>query len=150
MITLQKLEADLPEVDYNLLKLAVSMTLSKFNQPKADVTIRLTSDEEMKQLNQTYRRVSSPTDVLSFNQDFMDPETGRIYLGDIVISLEMVAEQAPKYNLTIDQECAFLAIHGALHLLGFDHNQSEEKDEMWNIQDKIFKETIKEFQETLQ
>ncbi len=147
MITIQKSRTNLPEVDYNLIKLAVRKTLSKYSMAKADITIQLTGDDEITQFNQEYRGISEATDVLSFEQHFLDPDTGRLYLGDIVISLERVINQALNNKITTDEECAFLAIHGTLHLLGYDHYTPEEKSIMWEIQDKIYLETIQDFQE---
>ena len=149
MITIQKSRTNLPEVNKDLIKLAVKATLEYYNLSKDDITIRLTDDDEIAQHNKEYRGISSATDVLSFLQDFTDPETGRKYLGDIVISIETAIRQAPKYKLTIDQECAFLAIHGTLHLLGYDHSEPDQKAEMWQLQDTIFHETKNEFQEKL-
>lgn len=147
MITLQKSKTNLPEVNEDLIKLAVKSTLEYYDLSKDDITIRLTDDNEISQLNKEYRGISSATDVLSFLQNFLDPETGRKYLGDIVISLETAIRQAPKFELTIGQECAFLAIHGTLHLLGFDHATKQEKETMWEIQDKIFSKTIRDYQQ---
>jgi probable rRNA maturation factor len=144
MITIQIIETNLPEVNKDLIRKAVKNTLSKFDKAEADVTIRITDDSEVAQLNQDFRGISSATDVLSFNQDFQNPETGRWYLGDIVISLETAVNQAPKYNLNLNQECTFLAIHGTLHLLGYDHATPEEKEKMWEIQDKIFSDLIRD------
>lgn len=147
MINIQKSKPELPEVNRSLLKFAVEKTLSHFEKSNADITIRLTENNEIKALNHTYRDISTSTDVLSFNQDIIDPETGRLYLGDIIISLEKANEQAPNHNLSLDQECAFLAIHGTLHLLGYDHNEPEENKVMWQVQDQIFFEINKEFKE---
>jgi len=146
MITIQKTKSDLPQVNQDLIRKAVKDTLLNFSRTQTDITIRLTNDNEIAQLNKHYRNISSPTDVLSFNQNYQDPETGRNYLGDIVISLETAKTQAPKYNLSLDQECAFLAIHGTLHLLGYDHATAEEKTRMWEIQEKILNELIKDSQ----
>ena len=146
MITIQKTKSDLPQVNQDLIRKAVKDTLLNFSRIQTDITIRLTNDNEIAQLNKHYRNISSPTDVLSFNQNYQDPETGRNYLGDIVISLETAKTQAPKYNLSLDQECAFLAIHGTLHLLGYDHATAEEKTRMWEIQEKILNELIKDSQ----
>jgi probable rRNA maturation factor len=144
MITIQIINTDLPKVNKDLIKKAVKKTLSKFNKTDIDVTIRITDDPEIAQLNQEFRGISSATDVLSFNQDFLNPETGRWYLGDIIISLETAVNQAPKYNLTPNQECAFLAIHGTLHLLGYNHDSPEDKEIMWEIQDNIFSDLIRD------
>lgn len=143
MITIQIIKRDLPKVNKDLIRKAVKLTLSRFNKTDVDVTIRITDDIEIAHLNQEYRSISGATDVLSFNQDFQDPETGRWYLGDIIISLETAVNQAPKYDLTPNQECAFLAVHGTLHLLGYDHNTPIEKEKMWEIQDEIFLNLIR-------
>lgn len=147
MITIQKSKSSLPEVDKKFIKLAVDKTLSEYHKEDVDVTVRLTNDKEIKKLNRDYRDTNDTTDVLSFNQDFQNPETGRYYLGDIIISLERVIEQAASHNCSINQECAFLAIHGTLHLLGYDHYSPEEKDKMWQLQDKIFFELMQDFPE---
>jgi probable rRNA maturation factor len=147
MITIQKSQDNLAEIDLSLIKAAVENTLFYLDQLDVDITIQLTDDREIAELNQTYRGEAKATDVLSFNQDFNDPETGNLYLGDIIISIETAAEQAPDYDLSLDEEIAFLAIHGTLHLSGYDHFKPDEKEEMWKIQDQIFLMTIEQFQE---
>ncbi|MDF1520226.1 MAG: rRNA maturation RNase YbeY [Brevefilum sp.] len=147
MITIQKSRHNLAEIDLSLIKAAVKNTLAYLDQLEVDITIQLTDDREIAEINQSYRGEAKATDVLSFNQDFTDPDTGHLYLGDILISIETAAEQAPDYDLSLDEEIAFLAIHGTLHLSGFDHYEPDEKEEMWKIQDKIFLMTIKQFQE---
>lgn len=145
MIEIQKQTSIGPEVDQDLLEFAISKTLEVLQKPPIDITLRLTDDAEMRQLNQTFRGIAKTTDVLSFNQDFIDPETTRLYLGDIIISVEQAAQQASENNHTLDEECAFLAIHGTLHLLGFDHYEPEQKEEMWQLQDKIYETVIASF-----
>lgn len=144
MITIQTIKMDLPKINKDLIRKAVKLTLSRFNKTDADVTIRITDDSEIAQLNHEYRSISGATDVLSFSQDFQNPETERWYLGDIIISLETAVNQAPQYDLTPNQECAFLAVHGTLHLLGYDHNTPSEKEKMWEIQDEIFLNLIRD------
>jgi probable rRNA maturation factor len=85
--------------------------------------------------------------VLSFDQNFYDPETNRLYLGDIIISLERALVQADEQDLSLDQECAYLAIHGTLHLLGYDHDRTDEEKEMFQIQDRLFNQIMNEMQE---
>ncbi|MDY6846454.1 MAG: rRNA maturation RNase YbeY [Chloroflexota bacterium] len=147
MITIQRSRDKFPRVNETLIEMAVKNTLAYFEKPFVDITIQLTDDDEITELNRVFLDEAKTTDVLAFNQDFTDPETNKYYLGDIIISIERAAAQAPKYNLTLDQECAYLAIHGTLHLMGYDHYEASEKDEMWKIQDKIFHETIEGFQE---
>lgn len=150
MIEIQKETSIGPEIDLNLLELAIAQTLEVLQKPPMDITLRLTNDAEMRQLNQTFRGLAKSTDVLSFNQDYIDPETNRLYLGDIIISVERAAEQASENSHTLDEECAFLAIHGTLHLLGYDHYEPEQREEMWQLQDKIFEIVITSFDEELE
>ena len=147
MIEIQKETSTGPEIDLDLLELAISQTLEVLQKPPMDITLRLTNDAEMRQLNQTFRGIGKSTDVLSFNQDYIDPETDRLYLGDIIISIERAAEQAPENNHSLNEECAFLAIHGTLHLLGYDHYEPEQKEEMWQLQDKIYENVTASYNE---
>jgi probable rRNA maturation factor len=117
---------------------AISATLEVLKKPDQDLTLRLIDDQEMQQLNQTFRGEDKTTDVLSFNQDIQDPETGQFYLGDILISLPQATRQAAEHGHSLEKEVAFLAIHGTLHLSGYDHYTPEEKAVMWPLQDQIF------------
>ena len=129
-------------INKKLIRLGIEKSLTRLNRYDVDITIRITDDSEMLQLNQTFRGVVKSTDVLSFNQDTMDPETQRFYLGDIIISYERVREQAKEHGNSFDEECVLLAIHGTLHLLGFDHYEKEEKEVMWHLQEEILNETM--------
>jgi probable rRNA maturation factor len=132
-------EIDLPpEINHKMLHEAILMTLSDHNKSDSDITLRLTNDEEIRQLNLKFLKKDKPTDVLSFNYNFINPETKRHYLGDIIISVETAAIQAPKYHLSLNQELAFLTIHGTLHLLGYNHEQPNQKETMWRLQDDLF------------
>jgi probable rRNA maturation factor len=93
-----------------------------------EVSLRLTNDAEIQQLNTDYRHQDKPTDVLSFAALETDipgaaamHEQQPLYLGDIIISVETAARQAPESNHSLSQEVAWLAAHGLLHLLGWDH-----------------------------
>jgi probable rRNA maturation factor len=101
-------------------------------------------------LNQTFRGIARSTDVLAFNQETLDPETGRLYLGDIIISVERANQQAQEQGHSLDFEIVLLAIHGTLHLLGFDHYEPEDQREMWAIQEAIFQQLIKQTREGTQ
>ena len=126
------------ELDSKRLIQAVIKTLDILKKPDMDITLRLIDDDEMHQLNQTFRGEDKTTDVLSFNQDIQDPETGRFYLGDILISVPKASNQAEEHAHSLEDEITFLSIHGMLHLLGYDHYTEEEKAIMWPLQDKIF------------
>ena len=139
MIEIQKSSSISEYYDDRLIRNAIIRTLEVLKKPELDITVRLIDDGEMKSLNQTFRGEDKTTDVLSFNQDILDPETGRSYLGDIVISIPTAKKQAEVQGHQLEQECAFLAIHGTLHLLGYDHYEPKDKAEMWPLQDQIFK-----------
>jgi len=147
MIEIQHSNSSLETINQDLLRFAIDTTLNILGEHEFDITLRLTDDAEIHQLNQSYRGVSRPTDVLSFNQNFIDPETNRLYLGDIIISTERVSHQAKQHNHSLDEECAFLAIHGTLHLLGYDHQNEIEQIKMWTLQDTIFDTISKSYKE---
>ncbi|MBS6395587.1 MAG: rRNA maturation RNase YbeY [Clostridiales bacterium] len=121
---------------------------------EAEVHLLLTSDEEIHRINLEYREIDRPTDVLSFPQveyeipadfswaeshemDCFDPDTGELVLGDIIISLDRVKEQAEKYNHGVKREFAFLIAHSMLHLLGYDHMTEEDAARMEGRQTAI-------------
>jgi len=110
-------------------------------QQQADATsalsIVLTDDEQSRELNRDYRGIDTPTDVLSFGVHERDPETGYLYLGEIIISLPYAAKQAQQSGHSLQEETQLLVIHGVLHLLGHDHAEQEEKTVMWAAQTTI-------------
>lgn len=150
MFEIQQETSTHPKINHALIKHAINHTFEFLDKPEMDITLRLTSDGELRQMNQTFRGIAKTTDVLAFNQDMIDPETSRLYLGDIIISVDRALQQAPENDHSLEEECAFLAIHGTLHLLGYDHYKPEEKQEMWQLQDKIFINVIETFQEKSQ
>ncbi len=87
---------------------------------EAEVSLSFVDDGTMRALNNQYRGLDEATDVLSFPQDEL-PEGLPQILGDIVISLERAAQQAQEYGHGLEREVVYLAIHGLLHLLGYDH-----------------------------
>jgi probable rRNA maturation factor len=139
-----------PILDCDLLVRAVQTTLEHHKKADVDVTLQLTNDESMQLLNHAYRGIDATTDVLAFNQEFVDPETDRFYLGDIIISVETAQFQAMENKHSLNRECALLTIHGTLHLLGYDHHDPQGKDEMWTIQDKILKDLMPNTQEDVE
>lgn len=102
-----------------------------------DIAIAFVSDEDIQALNHSYRGIDAPTDVLSFLSEEVDPETGRLYLGDIIISLPRAKAQSQKAGHPIENELRLLIVHGVLHLLGYDHANPEEKTIMWQSQETI-------------
>ena len=99
----------------------------------------MVDDEEIHEMNRSYRGIDRPTDVLSFptrdGDALLGPPDG--FLGDIVISMDRAVQQAEEYGHSLKRELSFLAVHGTLHLLGYDHMEEEEKRIMFEKQDAI-------------
>jgi len=114
----------------------------------AEVDVTIVDNDEIREINNEHRGKDAPTDVLSFpmlefdgdneiDAEF-DMEEEAVLLGDIVISLERAAEQAKEYGHSLKREVSFLTAHSMLHLLGYDHENSEEEAEiMFKKQDDI-------------
>jgi probable rRNA maturation factor len=109
----------------------------------AQVALSFVSKDEIKGLNAVYRNVSESTDVLSFplwEEDgvFSPPQWGgELPLGDVVISPEFVRDNAHSSDTGFDGEMALVAIHGILHLVGFDHDTDERMTAMWSVQERM-------------
>lgn len=110
--------------------------------PPAEVSVTIVDNETIRQLNRDYRQVDLPTDVLSFPQ-WEPGETmesagdAPVPLGDIIISFPRAREQAEAYGHSLEREIGFLAVHGFLHLLGYDHETEEEERRMFARQEEI-------------
>ena len=113
-----------------LLRRAILETLKhEEKQGSFEVSLTFTDNEGIHALNKEYRNVDRPTDVLSFPQiDYELGEEAEGLLGDIVLSLERAEEQAEEFGHSFKRECAFLCVHSTLHLLGYDHEISDEDD----------------------
>lgn len=122
----------------DLLRRAVSAALLHQSETlDSELTIVLTGDTRLHQLNRDYLGVDAPTDVLSFPASETDPETGARYIGDILISLARARAQADAAGHPLESEVQLLVVHGVLHLLGHDHAQAGEKARMWQAQAEI-------------
>ena len=140
MIEIQQREGQPQELDLTKLKSFIRQTLELNGvSPDIDLSLMLTGDDEIQQLNRKYLGNDAPTDVLSFSMDFDNPESGALYLGDIVISLPAAARQAEAGGHPLMEEVKLLAVHGILHLLGHDHGDQDEKAAMWQLQDQILR-----------
>jgi len=104
---------------------------------QGDLTIVLTDDDQLQQLNRRYLGIDAPTDVLSFPAAEMDPDSRRAYLGDVLISVPRAQAQAAAAGHPLESEAQLLAVHGVLHLLGFDHAETEERARMWSVQNEV-------------
>jgi probable rRNA maturation factor len=100
--------------------------------PQAEISLTLCDDRAIHALNKQWRDIDSPTDVLSFplweGNELMD--AGELPLGDIIISVERAEVQAGEFGHSLERELLFLFTHGVLHLLGYDHMDEDERQEM--------------------
>jgi probable rRNA maturation factor len=133
--TLNSVEDPLIQVETAVpaVKTAVKAALSQAQVESANLSVLLTNDAEVQQLNRDYRDEDRPTDVLSFPAgDELDG-----YLGDIAISVETAVVQAKNAGHGAVEELQLLAVHGTLHLLGYDHLNNQEKEAMWAVQTAV-------------
>ena len=132
-----EIELNIPYED--IIKSVINESIDYEKCPyEAEINVILTDNSEIHQINKEHRAVDSPTDVLSFPmvdyenpsdfegiedkpEDYFNPDTGELMLGDIVISVEKVIEQAQQYGHSIKRELAFLVAHSMMHLFGYDH-----------------------------
>lgn len=120
---------------------AVARTVLAYENASAgDLCIVLTSEEKIRALNRRFAHIDRATDVLAFSDGSRNPETERIYFGDVTIALPVAQQQAKQANHSLAAELTLLTIHGVLHLLGYDHQESEERNYMWQTQKKIMGE----------
>lgn len=144
--------------DYQeLAKRVIEYTMEHEDFPfEAEVNLTLTDNEGIHEINKRYREIDRPTDVLSFplisyefagdfskveeEDDNFNPDTGEAMLGDIIISVPKVKEQAKEYGHSEEREYAFLIVHSMLHLFGYDHMTPEEASFMEQKQKEILNE----------
>ena len=140
-----------------VIKECISTALSeeKVKVP-CEINVLITNDRGIRAINQAYRQIDKPTDVLSFpmfqltpgtppeGNKFLDPETGLCPLGDMAISLERAVAQAKEYGHTVKREVGYLTIHSMLHLLGYDHLDEGPEKALMRQREEIIANQIRE------
>lgn len=122
-------EKDITEIEILLTR------IFKEIEEEKNMQIIFLTQKEIHNYNLTYRNIDRPTDVLSFPNDDLEDDS----LGDIFISIEQAEVQASDYGHSFEREIGFLAVHGYLHLKGYDHHTPEEEKEMFAKQEEILK-----------
>lgn len=149
-------ETDIPiGIEYEtIINRVVNEALDHEQCPyEVEVSVILTDNESIREINKEYREIDSPTDVLSFplinydipsdfsnveeSDDNFHPDTGELLFGDIIISVEKVISQAEEYGHSLERELGFLVAHSMLHLCGYDHMEEEERNIMEQKQREI-------------
>lgn len=135
---------EVKEEHINLVERLLQHAADIENIKNAEVSITFVTNEEIHKINREYRDKDAPTDVISFaleelgegEVEIVGDDLPRV-LGDIIISIDRTKEQAIEYGHSFERELGFLAVHGLLHLLGYDHMTEEDEKEMFSKQDEI-------------
>lgn len=118
-----------------------ALTALKYENRTGDLSIQIDTPDRIRKLNRQFRNIDRVTDVLTFPAwEGEDPLSGDGYLGDIMICYERASEQAIEYGHSLRRELAFLAVHGVLHLLGYDHMNEQDDLVMRTKQTAILNE----------
>jgi len=131
------IESDFPFPEELLERAAYAALEHEAESQEAELSIVLTDNEHLQELNLNYLGIDAPTDVLSFPASETDPESGTRYIGDILISIPRAQSQADAAGHPLESEVQLLVVHGVLHLLGYDHADPAEKNRMWKAQSEI-------------
>ena len=133
------IESDFPFPEELLERAAYAAIEHGAESRDAELSIVLTDNEHLQELNLNYLGIDAPTDVLSFPASETDPESGARYIGDILISIPRAQSQADAAGHPLESEVQLLVVHGVLHLLGHDHAEPDDKARMWKAQAEILK-----------
>lgn len=131
------------KVNENLINDVIKESLRYENvSDNCEVSVTIVDNKEIHFINLKHRGIDRPTDVLSFplidfEKESLPDDGSKIYLGDIIISIEKAIEQANEYGHSINREIGFLTAHSMLHLLGYDHMVEEEEKVMFKKQEEI-------------
>lgn len=135
-----QLDKEIDELDD--VKRVIDIAIKHQKLDNLEFNIIIVDNEYIHNLNRDYRGIDRPTDVITFaledNKDFVTLD--HRVLGDIYISLDKAIEQAKEYGHGLKREICFLAVHGFLHLLGYDHMKKEEEEVMFGLQEVILNE----------
>lgn len=132
----------LENIDFICANIARSIAPKLRPSMPLHATILLADDTRLFELNTQFRNKHKATNVLSFpsDDDETDPETGKLYLGDIAISFDTVLKEAGDANKTLEHHLSHMIVHGVLHLAGYDHETDEEAEEMESLEIEILQE----------
>jgi len=135
------------EVDEEMLRRVTAEALRHEGiEGEIALSVVITDDGAVRELNREFRNVDAPTDVLAFGTgeegDFVTAPGEPAYLGDVIISYPRAVIQAEEYGHSLNRELALLTVHGLLHLLGYDHADEVERTEMWARQNEILESLV--------
>lgn len=135
-IEVRETEVALDSSILRAMELSIEECLLRRGLAGAEVSLSIVDDREMQELNRRYRAVDRTTDVLSFPLEDEPPKEPCL-LGDVIVSAPQAARQAEDYGHSLLREMSFLAVHGTLHLLGYDHETPAGDEEMQRLQEEV-------------
>ncbi len=131
----------LPEVEDTVLKVSAAALGAVEDSERMEMALVLADDARVRELNRDYRGQDKPTNVLSFasldDEDAPQPEDGPILLGDVIVAYETTVAEAAAEGKTLTNHLSHLVVHGVLHLLGYDHMEDGEAEEMEELETAI-------------
>lgn len=134
------------EIEEKIKKVVECALLVENAKCPVNLSVVVTDNENIKEINKEQRNIDSPTDVLSFPgyekevwEDIKGNQDEVVYIGDIVVSKERIIEQAKEYGTGFEREFCYLISHGMLHLMGYDHMNEDEKKVMREKEEEIMK-----------
>ena len=134
---IKDIDREIPEMD--ILNDYVNYLVGKLELDRCEFNIIIIDNEKIHKINKEYRNIDRETDVISFALEDNEEEAFKEFriLGDIYIAIDVAYDQAIEYNHSREREVCFLATHGLLHLLGYDHMTIEEEKEMFGMQEEL-------------
>lgn len=137
MVILQVDEAFQEITPRDQLIRAATVALEACGEAEAALSVVVTDEETIRDLNKQHRGKDIPTDVLSFPADYVDPDLDRKYIGDVLISFPTARAQTEDRDHGVGEELQLLVVHGVLHLLGYDHVDRNDRDKMEPLQRQV-------------
>lgn len=128
--------------EFEIIKEFIDFCLDKLRLKNVLFNVIIIDNERIHELNRTYRNIDRPTDVITFaleDNKQIDLPVIRV-LGDVYISIDKAKEQSVSYGHSLKRELCFLAVHGLLHLLGYDHETKEEEEIMFGLQKELLED----------
>ncbi len=132
---------ELVNIDLGELEKAAAVALTAVGEKKAELSVYIVDDAEIKRLNFHYRGIDRPTDVLAFSmREGENLKGAEGILGDVVISTETAIRQARSYKRKIEDEINLYLVHGILHLVGYDDSSARESKRMQAMQEEVLEQ----------
>jgi len=131
------------KINKKLIRTVSEFALNYLKKTNYEISVVIENEISIRELNKTFRKVDSTTDVLSFPAYELNPDSGKTYIGDIIISPDYINKEAASLDAPFEQGVSRVLIHGVLHLLGFDHNKKEDERAMSSLQEEILRAYFK-------